>query len=322
MCKTTKEKRHMNSEVEKLVLTKVIWRKKSGLVLCQVVSVPSCFSHKSDKTFDFSFLLWRTHLFLYASFRWRSALLWRTFFTTAVVAVVLRALIEFCRSGKCGLFGQGGLIMFDVNSSQATYDTPDLLTVIFLGIVGGIFGSLYNFLVDKVLRTYSIFNEYALIIPLILMRILLVTVSPCKYASIETTFCKIFRKKKSMNFYPSYRCGTIWLRWTKYTNLTQTLGIFFYQAWNLYIIFSSSLNENVFYLIYVCITPPPLTPTYMFLNFFLIISDFVSYFRLTSSQFHLLSFLLDLIQNFKSFTDQILKPWIFSTSSLTFKLFG
>ncbi|MQL80861.1 hypothetical protein Taro_013311 [Colocasia esculenta] len=31
---------------------------------------------------------------------WRSALLWRSFFTTAVVAVVLRALIDVCRSGK------------------------------------------------------------------------------------------------------------------------------------------------------------------------------------------------------------------------------
>ncbi|CAM8941492.1 unnamed protein product [Rhodiola kirilowii] len=90
---------------------------------------------------------------------WRSALLWRTFFTTAVVAVVLRGLIEFCRSGKCGLFGEGGLIMFDVNSSQPTYSTPDLLAVIFLGIVGGLLGSLYNYFVDKVLRTYSIINE-------------------------------------------------------------------------------------------------------------------------------------------------------------------
>lgn len=57
------------------------------------------------------------------------------------------------------MFGQGGLIMFDVNSAPATYDTPDLLAVIFLGVIGGIFGSLYNYMVDKVLRTYSIINE-------------------------------------------------------------------------------------------------------------------------------------------------------------------
>ncbi|KAE8710056.1 Chloride channel protein CLC-b [Hibiscus syriacus] len=45
---------------------------------------------------------------------WRSALLWRTFCSMAVVVVVLRAFIEICNSGKCGLFGTGGLIIFDV----------------------------------------------------------------------------------------------------------------------------------------------------------------------------------------------------------------
>ncbi|KAG9456908.1 hypothetical protein H6P81_001416 [Aristolochia fimbriata] len=90
---------------------------------------------------------------------WRSALLWRTFFTTAVVAVVLRGLIEYCRSGKCGLFGEGGLIMFDVSSAITTYSTPDLVAVILIGIIGGVFGGLYNFLIEKTLRTYSIINE-------------------------------------------------------------------------------------------------------------------------------------------------------------------
>ncbi|KAG6780125.1 hypothetical protein POTOM_012979 [Populus tomentosa] len=90
---------------------------------------------------------------------WRSALLWRTFFTTAVVAVVLRGLIDFCRSGKCGLFGQGGLIMFGVNSRRAFYSTPDLLAVVFLGVIGGVFGSLYDYCVVKVLRTYSLIND-------------------------------------------------------------------------------------------------------------------------------------------------------------------
>ncbi|KAJ9671249.1 hypothetical protein PVL29_027302 [Vitis rotundifolia] len=90
---------------------------------------------------------------------WRSALLWRTFFTTAVVAIVLRTFIEYCWTGKCGLFGQGGLIMYDVSAATETYSGPDILAVLFLGVVGGIFGSLYNYLVDKVLRTYSIINE-------------------------------------------------------------------------------------------------------------------------------------------------------------------
>ncbi|XP_047081718.1 chloride channel protein CLC-c-like [Lolium rigidum] len=90
---------------------------------------------------------------------WRSALLWRAFFTTAVVAVVLRALIEFCRSGKCGLFGQGGLIMFDLSSTVAAYSASDLIAIILLGIIGGIFGGFFNFLLDKILRVYSIINE-------------------------------------------------------------------------------------------------------------------------------------------------------------------
>lgn len=49
--------------------------------------------------------------------------------------------------------------MFDVNSVNPTYSIADLVAVIFLGMIGGIFGSLYNYLVDKVLRTYSIINE-------------------------------------------------------------------------------------------------------------------------------------------------------------------
>ncbi|KAE8666001.1 Chloride channel protein CLC-c [Hibiscus syriacus] len=91
---------------------------------------------------------------------WRSALLWRTFFTTAVVAIVLRAFIQLCSTGTCGLFGEGGLIMYDVSAAKVSYSVPDILAVILLGVIGGIFGSLYNYLVDKVLRTYSLINEY------------------------------------------------------------------------------------------------------------------------------------------------------------------
>ncbi|KAJ6844711.1 chloride channel protein CLC-c-like [Iris pallida] len=90
---------------------------------------------------------------------WRSALLWRTFFTTAVVAVVLRTLIDFCSKGNCGLFGQGGLIMFDLSSTVTRYNSPDLLVTILLGVMGGVFGGLYNFLLDRTLRVYSIINE-------------------------------------------------------------------------------------------------------------------------------------------------------------------
>ncbi|KAI5005494.1 hypothetical protein ZWY2020_032737 [Hordeum vulgare] len=112
---------------------------------------------------------------------WRSALLWRAFFTTAVVAVVLRTLIEFCRSGKCGLFGQGGLIMFDLSSTVATYSTPDLLAIIILGIIGGIFGGLFNFLLDKILRIYSIINERGAPSKILLTMIVSVITSMCSY---------------------------------------------------------------------------------------------------------------------------------------------
>ncbi|XP_042495791.1 chloride channel protein CLC-c-like [Macadamia integrifolia] len=112
---------------------------------------------------------------------WRSALLWRTFFTTAVVAVVLRGFIDFCRSGNCGLFGKGGLIMFDVSSAKATYNTVDLLAVIILGIFGGIFGSLYNYLVDKVLRTYSIINEKGTVFKVILVIAISLLTSCCSF---------------------------------------------------------------------------------------------------------------------------------------------
>ncbi|KAL4581523.1 hypothetical protein LXL04_006045 [Taraxacum kok-saghyz] len=90
---------------------------------------------------------------------WRSALLWRTFFSTAVVVVVLRAFMEYCKDGACGLFGQGGLIMFDVGSVPVRYHVADLIPVIVIGILGGVLGSLYNYLLHKVLRLYNLINE-------------------------------------------------------------------------------------------------------------------------------------------------------------------
>ncbi|KAK9149578.1 hypothetical protein Scep_008335 [Stephania cephalantha] len=90
---------------------------------------------------------------------WRSALLWRTFFTTAVVAVILRGLIDVCNSGKCGLFGKGGLIMFDVTSTNTSYHVADVPIVLLLGVIGGLLGSLYNSLLDKTLRVYNYINN-------------------------------------------------------------------------------------------------------------------------------------------------------------------
>ncbi|KAD3067946.1 hypothetical protein E3N88_35826 [Mikania micrantha] len=73
---------------------------------------------------------------------WRSALLWRAFFTTAVVAILLRGLTDLCISGKCGLFGTGGLIIFDVTSADITYHLIDVPPVLLLGVIGGVAGGL------------------------------------------------------------------------------------------------------------------------------------------------------------------------------------
>ena len=79
--------------------------------------------------------------------------------------------------------------MFDVNSLNPTYRIADLLAVIVLGMIGGIFGSLYNYLVDKVLRTYSIINEYVLEIPSILMCLRLVIFIPVLSSVSHTHTC-------------------------------------------------------------------------------------------------------------------------------------
>ncbi|KAK8717207.1 hypothetical protein V6N13_044483 [Hibiscus sabdariffa] len=112
---------------------------------------------------------------------WRSALLWRTFFTTAVVAIVLRGFIEFCSSGNCGLFGEGGLIMYDISAAKVVYSAPDILAVILLGVIGGLLGSLYNYLVDKVLRTYSIINERGAAVKIVLVITISLLTSICSY---------------------------------------------------------------------------------------------------------------------------------------------
>ncbi|KAA3463135.1 chloride channel protein CLC-c-like [Gossypium australe] len=112
---------------------------------------------------------------------WRSALLWRTFFTTAVVAIVLRGFIQLCSTGTCGLFGQGGLIMYDISAAKVVYSTPDILAVILLGVIGGILGSLYNYLVDKVLRTYSIINERGAAVKILLVIMISLLTSICSY---------------------------------------------------------------------------------------------------------------------------------------------
>lgn len=112
---------------------------------------------------------------------WRSALLWRTFFSTAVVVVVLRAFMEICKSGNCGLFGQGGLVMFDVSGVSVRYHAVDLIPVVVIGIIGGVLGSLYNYILHKVLVFYNVINKKGRWAKLILALSVCIFTSVCQY---------------------------------------------------------------------------------------------------------------------------------------------
>ncbi|KAL3636684.1 hypothetical protein CASFOL_018983 [Castilleja foliolosa] len=112
---------------------------------------------------------------------WRSALLWRTFFSTAVVVVVLRAFMEYCKSGNCGLFGQGGLIMFDVSGVSITYHVVDIIPVVVIGVIGGVLGSLYNHILHKILKVYNVINAKGKLHKILLSLSVSIFTSICMY---------------------------------------------------------------------------------------------------------------------------------------------
>ncbi|GER47495.1 chloride channel [Striga asiatica] len=112
---------------------------------------------------------------------WRSALLWRTFFSTAVVVVVLRAFVEYCKSGGCGLFGQGGLIMFDVSDVTVRYHAVDIIPVAVIGVIGGVLGGLYNHLLLKVLKVYNVINRKGKLHKILLSLTVSIFTSICTY---------------------------------------------------------------------------------------------------------------------------------------------
>ncbi|GKA58987.1 chloride channel protein CLC-b-like protein [Tanacetum coccineum] len=121
---------------------------------------------------------------------WRSALLWRTFFSTAVVVVVLRSSMEYCKGGGCGLFGEGGLIMFDVSGVSVMYHVVDLIPVVVIGIIGGVLGSLYNYLLQKILRLYSLVNEKGRLAKILLSLTVVLFTSTCQYGLPFLVSCK------------------------------------------------------------------------------------------------------------------------------------
>ncbi|XP_017223054.1 chloride channel protein CLC-d isoform X2 [Daucus carota subsp. sativus] len=75
---------------------------------------------------------------------WRSQLMWRVFFTSAIVAVVVRTAMGWCKSGKCGHFGSGGFIIWDVSDGQEDYSFVELLPMAVIGVIGGLLGALFN----------------------------------------------------------------------------------------------------------------------------------------------------------------------------------
>ncbi|KAK4478078.1 hypothetical protein RD792_017343 [Penstemon davidsonii] len=75
---------------------------------------------------------------------WRSQLMWRVFFTSAIVAVVVRTAMGWCKSGKCGHFGSGGFIIWDISGGQEDYSFQELLPMAVIGVIGGLLGALFN----------------------------------------------------------------------------------------------------------------------------------------------------------------------------------
>lgn len=75
---------------------------------------------------------------------WRSQLMWRVFFTSAIVAVVVRTTMGWCKSGNCGHFGSGGFIIWDISGGQEDYSFEELLPMAVIGVVGGLLGALFN----------------------------------------------------------------------------------------------------------------------------------------------------------------------------------
>lgn len=101
--------------------------------------------------------------------------MWRVFFTSAIVAVVVRTAMGWCKSGKCGHFGSGGFIIWDVSelrselspfllsvqyqgfcfllflltgfifSGQEDYSFAELLPMAIIGVIGGLLGSNFVF---------------------------------------------------------------------------------------------------------------------------------------------------------------------------------
>ncbi|CAM8915097.1 unnamed protein product [Rhodiola kirilowii] len=73
-----------------------------------------------------------------------SQLMWRVFFTSAIVAVVVRTAMGWCKNGNCGHFGSGGFIIWDISGAQEDYSFAELLPMAVIVVIGGLLGALFN----------------------------------------------------------------------------------------------------------------------------------------------------------------------------------
>ncbi|CAM8915096.1 unnamed protein product [Rhodiola kirilowii] len=71
-------------------------------------------------------------------------LMWRVFFTSAIVAVVVRTAMGWCKNGNCGHFGSGGFIIWDISGAQEDYSFAELLPMAVIVVIGGLLGALFN----------------------------------------------------------------------------------------------------------------------------------------------------------------------------------
>ncbi|CAI5492983.1 unnamed protein product, partial [Closterium sp. Naga37s-1] len=82
---------------------------------------------------------------------WKKKVVWKALFTNAVGAIALRALMAACQGGRCGLYSDGGFILFDAQR-ESDFGLRELLPVLVLGITGGLVGALFNTAVARLTK--------------------------------------------------------------------------------------------------------------------------------------------------------------------------
>ena len=74
--------------------------------------------------------------------------------------MVVKGFINYFENGNCGIFGNFFLIVFDVIVVSITYQVVDMLPVMILGVIEGVLGVFYNYLLVKIFKFYALINCY------------------------------------------------------------------------------------------------------------------------------------------------------------------